>query len=187
MNRGTVIRFGGTLAEQFAELLKGSGDMLARAQQLSQGDLRIAVNDCSRIFLSICVVIDEIKKKKNRDQLARNEEEQLEYARTETERQKQETQAQILKQQKELFEEYQRECEKLKEVVKTEASNALTEKIYAQNLASEAAKGLRKLLRRALSENAQALRSLPLTEGERRRLEEQFRLLQNEYNKLIKI
>ena len=63
----------------------------------------------------------------------------------------------------------------------------MDEKITALNMASEAADGLRELLSRALSKNAQALRSLPLTEGERRRLEEQFRLLQKEYNKLIKI
>ena len=184
MNRKTIIRFCGELANEFPELLSES-------KKLAQGDTLEIINSSVKIFTELSKVWGFVIEKNNSKVLSDNIEEIKQAKEESNEERIRRTETILLEEKNRQINNYKQSLEKeysrYKQDYLNKTSGRITVNQTKEEVLMEINNRLRQILNDALDEKTELLKSRSLTKTSRRKVEECFRLLQREYNKLCKI
>ena len=184
MNRKTIIRFCGELASEFPELFSES-------QRLAQGDTLEIINCSVKIISELSKIWELVIEKNNSTVLSRNIDEIKKTNEKTIEEHLRKAETVLLEEKGRRINELKKSLEEEHNRYKQEYLNVTSGRITVsqakEEMLIEINKKLRSTLYEALEEEAELLKSKNLTKKSRRKMEECFRLLQREYNKLCQI
>ncbi len=184
MNRKTIVRFCGELSKEFPELLSES-------KRLAQGDTLEIINSSLKIFTELSKVWGLVIEKNNSKALSDNIEEIIRTKEDSNEEQLIKTETMLLEKKKNRINELKKSLEEEHDRYKQDYLNVTLGKINVSQTKEEVLieinNRLRHTLDEALDEKAELLKSRNLSKTNKSKIEECFRLLQREYNKLCNI